>query len=56
MGEKNYSGHQLFVNIKRAYDSVRRNFLYNILIEYGIPVKRERLIKCVRMKPIAESG
>ena len=37
--------HQLFVGFKRAYDSVRRDVLYNILIEFGIPMKVVRLIK-----------
>jgi hypothetical protein len=42
-----YNGvvHQLFVDFKKAYDSVRREVLYNILIEFGIPLKLERLIK-----------
>jgi hypothetical protein len=31
----------------KAYDSVRREVLYNILIEFGIPMKLVRLIKCV---------
>jgi hypothetical protein len=29
----------------KAYDSVRREVLYNILIEFGIPMKLVRLIK-----------
>jgi hypothetical protein len=37
--------HQLFVDFKKAYDSVRREVLYNILIESGIPLKLVRLIK-----------
>jgi hypothetical protein len=28
--------HQLFIDFKKAYDSVRREAFYNILIEYGI--------------------
>jgi hypothetical protein len=39
--------HQLFIDLKKAYDSVRREVLYNILIEFGIPMKLVRLIKCV---------
>jgi len=31
--------HELFTDFKNAYDSVRREVLYNILIEYGIPMK-----------------
>jgi hypothetical protein len=37
--------HQLFVDFKKAYDSVRREVLYNILIESGVPMKLVRLIK-----------
>jgi hypothetical protein len=37
--------HQLFIHFKKAYDSVRREVLYNILIELGIPMKLVRLIK-----------
>jgi hypothetical protein len=37
--------HQLFIDFKKAYDSVRRKILYNILIEFGIPMKLVRLIK-----------
>jgi len=37
--------HQLFIDFKKAYDSVRREDLSNILGEFGIPVKLERLKK-----------
>ena len=37
--------HQLFIDFKKAYDSVRREVLYNILTEFVIPKKLIRLIK-----------
>ena len=37
--------HQLLIDFKKAYDSVRREVLYKILIEFGIPRKLVRLIK-----------
>jgi competence CoiA-like predicted nuclease len=37
--------HRLFTDFKKAYDSVRREVLYNILIEVGVPMKLNRLIK-----------
>jgi hypothetical protein len=43
--EYNETVHQLFIDFKKAYDSVRREVLYNILIEFGIPMKLVRLIK-----------
>jgi len=43
--EYNEVVHQLFIDMKKAYDSVRRDVLYNILIQIGIPVKLEELIK-----------
>jgi len=43
--EYNEEVHQLFIDFKKAYDSVRREVLYKILIEYGIPRKLVRLIK-----------
>ena len=45
-GEYNEEVHKLFIDFKKAYDSVRREVLYNkILIEFGIPRKLVRLIK-----------
>jgi hypothetical protein len=43
--EHNEAVHQLFIDFKKAYDSVRREALYNILIQFGIPKKLVRLIK-----------
>jgi len=43
--EYNEAVHQLFINFKKAYDSVTREVLYNILIECGISKKLVRLIK-----------
>jgi len=43
--EYNEEVHQLFIDFKKAYDSVRREILYTILIESGIPKKLVRLIK-----------
>jgi hypothetical protein len=37
--------HQLFMDFKKAYDSVRKEVLYNILIEFAIPMKLVSLIK-----------
>jgi hypothetical protein len=37
--------HQLFIDFKKAYDSVMREALYNILIEFEVPMKLVRLIK-----------
>ena len=43
--EYNEAVHQLFIDFKKAYDSVRREVLYNILIEFGVPKKLVRLVK-----------
>ena len=43
--EYNEPVHQLFIDFKKAYDSVRREVLYKNLIEFGIPRKLVRLIK-----------
>ena len=37
--------HQLFIDFKKAFDSVMKEVLYNILIEFGVPMKLVRLIK-----------
>jgi hypothetical protein len=37
--------HQLFTDFKQAFNSVKREVLYDILLEFGIPKKLVRLIK-----------
>jgi len=37
--EYNEAVHQLFIDFKKAYDSVRSEILYNVLFEFGIPMK-----------------
>jgi len=37
--------HQPFIDFKGTYDSVRREILYNILIEFHIPIKLVKVIK-----------
>jgi hypothetical protein len=37
--------HPLFIDVKKAYDSERREVLYNTLIEFGVPMKLVSLIK-----------
>ena len=37
--------HRLFIDLKKAFDSVRREVLYNILIQFGVHMKLLRLIK-----------
>jgi hypothetical protein len=41
----NEAVYQFFTNFKKPYDSVRREVLYHILIEIGIPTKLVRLTK-----------
>jgi hypothetical protein len=43
--EYNGTVHQLFIDFKKAYDSVKREVLYNILLEFGLPKKLVRVIK-----------
>jgi hypothetical protein len=47
--------HRLFTDFKKAYDSVKREVLYKILIEFGIPMKLVRLIKmCLNKSKIRQ--
>jgi len=43
--EYDVAAHHLFIDVKNAYDSVRREVLCNILIEFSIPMKLVSLIK-----------
>jgi Reverse transcriptase (RNA-dependent DNA polymerase). len=43
--EYNEAMHQLFIDFKKAYDSVRWEVLYSIVIEFGVPMKLVRLMK-----------
>jgi hypothetical protein len=40
--ECNGAMRQLFIDFRKAYDSVRREVFYNILIKFSIPVKLVR--------------
>jgi hypothetical protein len=43
--EYNETVHHLFIDFKKAYESVRKEALYNIVVEFGVPMKQVRLIK-----------
>jgi hypothetical protein len=43
--EYNGTVHQLFIDLNKSYDSVTREVLYTILLEFGITKKLVRLIK-----------
>jgi hypothetical protein len=43
--EYNETVHQLYIYFKKASDSVRKGVLYNILIEFGVPIKPFKLIE-----------
>jgi hypothetical protein len=43
--EYNEAMNQLFADFRKTYDSVTREVIYNILIEFGISLKLVRLIK-----------
>jgi hypothetical protein len=42
-----YNGmvHQLFIDFKKVYGSIKREVLYCVLLEFGIPKNLVRLIK-----------
>jgi hypothetical protein len=40
--------HQLRTDFKKAYDSLRKEILYNILNAFGIPMKlRKKSVRCI---------
>jgi hypothetical protein len=43
--EYNGSVHQLFIDFKKAYNSIWREVLYNILTEFCVTISSVRLIK-----------
>jgi hypothetical protein len=43
--EYNETFHQLLIDFKKAYDSVRREVVYCMLIDFGVPMKLVKLIK-----------
>jgi Ni/Fe-hydrogenase subunit HybB-like protein len=55
--KKNYNEtlHHLFMDFKKTYYSVRRQVLYNILVQFGTLMKLVRLIKMCLMKSIRYS-
>jgi hypothetical protein len=57
MGKKweyNEAVHELFVDFKKAYDSIMREILCNILIEFKVHMKLVRLIKMCLNKVYSE--
>jgi hypothetical protein len=46
--------HRLFIDFEKAYESVRREVLYNIVTEFGVSIKLIRLIKICLMKCIVK--
>jgi hypothetical protein len=47
--EYNETVYNIYIDFMKAYDSVRREVLYTILIELGVPMKLGRS-KCVQIK------
>jgi hypothetical protein len=52
--EYNGTVHQLFIDFKKAYDSVKREVLYNILLAFGIGKKLVTLIKMCLNETLAK--
>jgi hypothetical protein len=47
--EYNETVHHLFIDFKKACDSARREVLYSILMEFGVPMKLLRLIRTISL-------
>jgi hypothetical protein len=45
--EYSRAANQLFVDFKKARDSIRSEIFYNIITEYGILMKLVRPVKCI---------
>ena len=50
--EYNEAVHQVFIDFKKAYNSIRREVLYNIVNEFGVPKKLVRLVKMYKVVQI----
>ena len=46
--EYNETVHKILVDFKKAYDSIRKEVLYNILTELCVPMKQVMLIELCR--------
>jgi len=51
--EYNGTLHQLFIDFKKAYDSIKREKLYSILTRFEIPKKLVQLVKMCLSDPIS---
>jgi hypothetical protein len=48
--------HQLFIDFKKAYDSLRREMLYNIQFWVGLPTKVSKLTSFFEYEMPYEKG